>query len=231
MWINSEESGRQYIYCSKNATSDVAANNFFGKATAWVTGSGVYIIGDRVTNGGMQYVCISAITNSAVVPASDASHWSFDFTNYQSYQTAKSYNVGNKTTINNLHYTCIASTTGTFDVSKWTQDIISNKNYPYKTMNAAVTLLNGDGRFVSYESLDLVNNIATHNIHVILGNGIWSETMPALSKYIKVIGQSKWKTTWTNVANMTSFTYYFFKNLRLNHYSSVLLYVLCFRRI
>jgi len=198
-----EESDKMYVYCSKNAVSDIAASVFFGKAAAWVSG-GTYSSGDRVTSSSIQYRNFTGV-NTTTAPASDTANWVFDLDNYQSYLTTKNYVVGSKTNYNNEHYICITNTSGTFDITKWTKQIISNRDVPYKLQNTAINLINSDARFVSYELLDYTNNVAYHNIYCILSNGIWAETLTNPTKYIRFVGQSNLKTQMLN--HITGFFY------------------------
>ena len=208
-WNIKEESGKMYVYCSKNAVSDVLASNHFGKASAWVSG-GAYSIGARATSVSIQYRNKTGV-NTTTAPASDATNWEFDLDNFQTYNTSKVYAIGSKTNYNNEHYICtVAGSTGTFQTANWTKQIISNRDVPYKLQNTAINLINSDARFVSYELLDIVNNVAYHNIHNILGNGSWNETLTAPTKYIRFIGQSNLKTVINkSVANQ------FHDNLRI----------------
>lgn len=209
-WNNKEESGKMYVYCSKNAVSDVAASNYFGKAAAWVSG-GTYLVNDRVTSSSIQYRNKTGV-NTTTAPVADTTNWEFDLDNFQTYNTAKVYAVGSKTCYINEHYTCIvAGSTGTFQVNNWTKVIISNKDVPFKLMNTAINLINTDVRFVSYEMLDYTNNIAYHNIYCNLSNGIWNETLTVPTKYIRFVGQSYFKTIMsgsnTQWANVTTVFY------------------------
>lgn len=214
-WNIKEITGRQYVYCSKNAVSDVAASNFFGKAAAWVSG-GSYDLGNRVTSSSIQYRNKTGV-NTTTAPASDTTNWEFDFENYQTYSTSRSYLVGHKTNYNNEHYNCITNTSGTFNPAHWTKVIISNRDVPYKLLNTAVNLINGDARFVSFEELDYTNNVATHNIHIIISNGIWNETLTDATKQIRLVGQSKFKTILTNIAYVFyNRSNYFTENLHIN---------------
>ena len=195
MWSVKEELGKQYIYVSKNAASDVAAANFFGKAAAWVSG-GTYSLNDRVTSSSIQYKCIQACTGRTTAPLSDTSYWEFDKENFQTYATGKTYSVGHKTNYSNEHYICaVEGSTGAFQVGNWTKVIVSNRLYPYRLQNTAITLINADARFVSSETLDFVNNTATYLVNMLLSNGKWNETLTTSTKYVKIIGQSKWKTS------------------------------------
>lgn len=206
-WNIKEITGRQYVYCSKNAVSDVAAANFFGKAAAWVSG-GSYAVGDRVTSSSIQYRNKTGV-NTTTAPASDTTNWEFDFENYQTYSTSRSYLVGHKTNYNNEHYNCITNTTGTFNPQHWNKVIISNRDVPYKLLNTAINLINGDARFVSFEELDYTNNVATYNINIIISNGIWNETFTNPTKIFRIVGQSKFKTIIQNIntTNMGSMCY------------------------
>ena len=185
--------GNQYIYVSKNATSDVSASNYFGKAAAWVAGN-VYAIGDRVTSVSIQYYNKTGV-NTATAPASDSTNWGFDKANFGVYATAQVYAIGDKTNYSNEHYVCIVSgSTSTFQPANWTKVVVSNKDVPYLYLNTAIGLANGDARFVSYELLDYPNNRAYHKIHILISNGVWNETLTPPSKYMRFVGQSKWKT-------------------------------------
>lgn len=186
--------GKGYIYCSKNAINDDLALAHFGKSIAWVSG-GNYVVGDRRTTSGVQYKCIQNATGRTTAQASDTAYWEFDLENFQPYNTGKTYNIGHKTTINNLHYVCaVNGTTGTFNAENWTQVPISNYGAPFRLMNTAILFLNADSRFVSYELLNTVLNKAYHNIHLLASNGVWNEGLTTPVKYTKIIGQSKWKT-------------------------------------
>lgn len=211
-WNIKEETGKMYVYCSKNAVSDVAASNFFGKAAAWVSG-GTYASNDRVTSSSIQYRNKTGV-NTTTAPASDTNNWEFDLDNFQPYLTTKNYVVGSKTNYYNEHYVCITNTSGAFDVTKWNKVIISNRDVPYKLMNTAINLINSDARFVSSEVLDVVNNIAYHNINCILSNGIWNETLTTPTKYIRIIGQSNIKTQLTYTYTF-GYTYVFFDTLKI----------------
>lgn len=198
MWTVKEELGKQYIYVSKNVTSDVAATNFFGKAAAWVSGA-VYAIGDRVTSVSIQYYNKTGV-NTTTAPASDTTNWDFDKSNYQTYATTQVYSIGDKTNYSNEHYTCnVSGSTGAFQVGNWTKVTVSNRLYPYRLQNTAINLINADSRFVSYETLDLVNNTATYTINMLLSNGKWNESLTAPTKYIKIKGQSKFKTIYVDL--------------------------------
>ena len=193
MWNVKEVLGNQYIYVSKNVTDDIAASNYFGNAAAWVSGAAV-TVGQRVTSSSIQYKNLTGV-NTTTAPASDPTNWTFDLDNYQTYNTTKTYSIGSKTKYNNLHYNCtVSGSTGAFQVGNWTQITISNRSFPYKLMNTAIALINSDIRFVSYEYLDTILNTATHNIYLVLSNGIWNETLTAPTKYVRIVGQSKWKT-------------------------------------
>lgn len=210
-WNIKEESGKMYVYCSRNAVSDVLASNFFGKAVAWVSG-GTYASNDRVTYSSIQYRNKTGV-NTTTAPASDATNWEFDLDNFQPYVTNKNYAIGSKTNYNNEHYVCTVATIGTFDPLKWNKVIISNRDVPYKLQNTAVNLVYSDARFVSYELLDTVNNIAYHNIHCIFSNGLWNETLTAPTKYIRFIGQSNLKTIMLAQANTIDNSYCFSDNI------------------
>lgn len=214
-WNIKEITGRQYVYVSKNATSDVAAANFFGKAAAWVS-NGAYAVGDRVTSVSIQYRNKTGV-NTTTAPASDTTNWEFDFENYQTYATSRSYLVGHKTNYNNEHYVCINNTTGTFNPAHWNKVIVSNKDVPYKLMNTAVNLVNGDARFVSYESLDYTLNKAYHNIHLILSNGVWNEALTNPTKSIRVVGQSKSKTIISSIST-TAVANMFYDTINISNY-------------
>jgi hypothetical protein len=206
--------GKGYVYVSKNAVDDTLAAANFGKAAAWVSGAAV-VLNQRVVSVSIQYKNITG-TNTSTAPASDPTNWAFDFENYQPYLTSKTYNTGNKTTINNLHYTCNSDgVTGAFNVANWTQVPISNKSCPYRLMNTAIVMINADARFVSYELLDTILNKAYHNIYLLISNGVWSESLTVPTKYIRCFGQSKWKTSFNldyDVLNLLN--YWFFQNLK-----------------
>jgi len=212
-WNIKEITGRQYVYCSKNAVSDVAASNFFGKAASWVSG-GSYAIGDRVTSSSIQYRNKTGV-NTTTAPASDTTNWEFDFENYQTYSTSRSYLVGHKTNYNNEHYICTTNTTGTFNPAHWNNVIISNRDVPFQLMNTANNLCISDARFVSYEELDYANNIAIHKSHILASNGIWNETLTNPTKIIEIVGQSKFKTRFEYPTNYV-FSNFRFKNINFS---------------
>lgn len=68
--------GAAFPTTASNARLQLAGSNFSG---AWVSGSGVYVAGNVVTNGGVVYICISAISSSSTAPGSDTTHWSTYF--------------------------------------------------------------------------------------------------------------------------------------------------------
>jgi len=214
--------GKGYLYCSKNALNDDLALANFGKAIAWVSG-GTYVVGDRRTTSSIQYKCIQNATGRTTAMASDTAYWEFDLENFQTYNTAKTYNIGHKTTINNLHYVCaVDGSTGAFQTANWTQVPISNKLVPFRLMNTAIIFLNADTRFVSYELLDTVLNKAYHNIHLLINNGLWNEALTTPTKYMKIIGQSKWKTVLLypfpmNTGDAYQVVYCFFEKLKINN--------------
>lgn len=200
-WNNQEYSGKMYVYCSKNG-SDILASNFFGKAVAWVSGAVTYI-GERRTYSSKQYRNITGV-NTSINPATDTVNWAFDFDNFQTYDTAKIYAIGTRTNYGNEHFICnVAGSTGAFQVANWTKLIVSNRFVPYLLQNTAINLINSDARFVSYEVLDIVNNVAYHNIHNILGNGVWDETLTVPTKSIRIVGQSNLKTQIYFIAGIT----------------------------
>lgn len=197
-WVEEETLGKMYVYCSKNAVDDNLALANFGRAIAWVTASN-YVVGDRRTTSSIQYKCIQNATGRTTAMASDTSYWEFDKENFQTYSTTQIYNIGDKTNYANEHYVCnVNGSTGTFQPSNWTKVVVSNKLVPFRLMNTAIVMINADARFVSYESLDTILNKTYHNIHLLISNGIWNENPTFPSKYIKLIGQSKWKTKITN---------------------------------
>ena len=201
-----ESLGTSYIYCSKNAVDDVAASNFFGKAAAWVSGAAV-VINQRVTSAGIQYYNKTG-TNTTTAPASDTTNWGFDKANYQAYNAAQTYNIGDKCSNTTHHWVCaVNGTTGTFNAANWTDTIISNSSAPYKLENTAIVMMNADARFVSSEVLDVVNNIGTQLIWIILSNGVWNESLTSPTKFIRVVGQSNQKTI-SSSAGYLSNTFY-----------------------
>lgn len=212
MWSIKEELGlgKGYIYCSKNAVDDTLAAANFGKAAAWVSGAAV-VVGQRVVSVSIQYKNLTGV-NTTTAPASDTTNWAFDFENFQTYVATKTYNTGNKTVNGNLHYICNSDgVTGTFNATNWTQVPISNRSCPYKLMNTAIVMLNADARFVSYEVLDTILNKAYHNIHLLISNGLWNESLTVPTKYIRIVGQSKWKTILSG--SLYSGVNWFFQNL------------------
>lgn len=192
-WNQTEVLGNQYVYVSKNGNDTLAAN-FFGKAAAW-SSSSIYAINDKVTYSSIQYYNKTGI-NTVVAPSTDTTNWGFDHSNFCTYNTSHVYNVGEKAVSSGEHYICnVSGSTGTFQTNNWTKVIVSNKDVPYLYLNTVIALINGDSRFVSYELLDYPNNKAYHKIHVLLSNGVWSETLGNVpSKYTRFVGQSKWKT-------------------------------------
>lgn len=208
-WNNQEYSGKMYVYCSKNG-NDTLASNFFGKAVAWVSGAVTYI-GERRTYSSKQYRNITGV-NTSTNPATDTVNWAFDFDNFQTYDTTKIYAIGTRTNNGNEHFVCnVAGSTGLFQTANWTKLTVSNRFAPYRLMNTAINLINSDARFVSYEILDIVNNVAYHNIHNILGNGSWAETLTSPTKKIRFVGQSNIKTQWGS----TFFAGFMYENMRL----------------
>jgi len=212
-WNEKEITGRQYVYCSKNAVSDVAASNFFGKAAAWVS-NGSYAVGDRVTSSSIQYRNKTGV-NTTTAPASDTTNWEFDLENYQIYSTSRGYLVGHKTNYNNEHYICTTNTTGTFNPAHWNKVIVSNKDVPYKLMNTGLNMMYADGRFVSNEVLDYVNNVDSVDANLLISNGIWNETLTNPTKIVKIIGQSKFKTRFEYPTNYV-FSNFRFKNINFS---------------
>jgi len=190
-WQMKEVLGNQYLYVSKNGNDTLAANHF-GKAAAWVANESI-AINERRVSSSIQYRNKTG-TNTATAPASDSTNWEFDKDNFQTYVTTQVYNIGNKTVFNNEHYICLVNgSTNTFQPNNWAKVVVSNKDFPYLYMNTAIVLANTDARFVSYELFDYPNNKAYHKIHIMISNGVWSETLTAPTKYMRFIGQSKWK--------------------------------------
>jgi len=219
-WNNKEESGKMYVYCSKNAVSDVAASNYFGKAAAWVSG-GTYLVNDRVTSSSIQYRNKTGV-NTTTAPVADTTNWEFDLDNFQTYNTSKVYAISSKTNYNNEHYICgVAGSTGTFQPANWTKVIISNRDVPYKLQNTAINLINSDTRFISAETLDLTNNIAYHNIYNVLSNGIWNETLTAPTKYIRIFGQSNLKTIVSPQSGLLNNSYCFSDNINYLPFNNI----------
>ena len=212
-WNEKEITGRQYVYCSKNAVSDVAASNFFGKAAAWVS-NGSYAVGDRVTSSSIQYRNKTGV-NTTTAPASDTTNWEFDFENYQTYSTSRSYLVGHKTNYSNEHYICTTNTSGTFNPLHWSKQIVSNKEVPYKLMNTGLNMMYADARFVSNEVLDYVNNVDSVDANLLISNGIWNETLTNPTKIVKIIGQSKFKTRF-EYPTIYGFYNFRFKNINFS---------------
>ena len=176
MWNVSEVLGKQYIYVSKNATDDVAASNYFGKAAAWGSGAAV-TVGQRVTSVSIQYYNKTGV-NTTTAPASDSTNWGFDLDNFQTYNTGKVYAVGSKTNYSNEHYICnVAGSSGvTFQTGNWSKVVVSNRSFPYRYMNTAIALINGDSRFVSYECVnDIIITSARKKLFV--GSGGNSKTL------------------------------------------------------
>ena len=206
-WNVKETLGTSYIYCSKNAVDDVAASNFFGKAAAWVSGAAV-VINQRVTSAGIQYYNKTGV-NTTTAPASDATNWGFDKANFQAYNAAQTYNIGDKCSNTTHHWVCaVNGTTAAFNAANWTDTIISNASAPYKLMNTANVVSDTDSRFVSLETLDLTNNIATQAIWLMASNGIWNEILTTPTKYKRIVGQSYLKTVLnTSVLGAGSFTF------------------------
>ena len=67
------DTGQKAIITAVN--SPTSANVTVSLQPAWVTATGTYVIGDRVSNSGVNYVCILGINNSTTAPASDPTHW------------------------------------------------------------------------------------------------------------------------------------------------------------
>ena len=114
------------------------------------TGVTTYAVGDRRTDSAAtnkQYRCIVAHTKGATSPASDLTNWAFDFDNYQTYDTTKTYVTGSKTNYSNEHYICVTGQTGSFNVANWSKVVVSNKDVPFLVINTAINLVNTDSRF------------------------------------------------------------------------------------
>ena len=226
-WNIKEETGKQYVYVSKLG-NDTTAKAFFGYADVWQsdTAGTAYVIGDRRRSSALStnssYVQYKAKTNhtkGATAPNADTTNWEFDTDNYQEYLTTITYGVGSKTVYGNEHYTCTsAGTTGAFDLTKWTKNIVSNKDVPCLTITFNFTN-GGTGynatRFVSYELLDYANNSSTYKIHMILGIGIFDVTTTTSTKYLRLLGLSRYKTV-MNGCTATDSTNVMFDTIYLN---------------
>ena len=155
----------------KNAASGYADN---ASASATLAGNKATEASGYATTAGEKAVEAGNYADAAAGSAGEAAQSAIDAevaatVVAESYDTTKSYNVGDKVLYQGLLYQCIEATTGAFNSSKW----LSVKVYQYDdilavikitdvttTMGDIVTLLNGDGG---------VNRIGSHVVFDVAG--------------------------------------------------------------